>query len=106
MNTETPALVRALLNDSLVVWKVRGEVTSGEPPADAVVHAEAGTVVSVEQAPASDAPIRWWVRWHSPGSVPRSRPCTSVVGLLRTVRDALGAEPGYRVRIAPLPGRT
>lgn len=104
MTAEASARIRALLADSLAVWKVRGNVTPGEPPADAVIHAENGTVVWVEPAQAPDAPIRWWVRWHEPGGAPRSRPCASAVGLLRTVREALGAGNGYRLRIAPAPG--
>lgn len=107
MTPDASARIRALLADSLTLWKVRGDVTPGAPPVDAVIHAEDGTVVWVEPALASESPIRWWVRWHAPGAaaraspVPRSRPCTSAVGLLRTVREVLGAESGYTLRIAP-----
>jgi hypothetical protein len=103
MNENSAALLRTLMKDSLTVWKVRGDVTSGNPPADVVINAEGGIVVSVEPAPVEDSPIRWWVRWDTPGNASRSRPCTSVVGLLRTVRDAVDAERGYRLRIAPGP---
>lgn len=107
MTPEASARTRALLADSLTVWRVRGDVAPGEPPAVAVIRAEDGTVVWVEPALASESPIRWWVRWQAPGAAahaspaPRSRPCTSVLGLLRTVRHALGAESGYTLRIAP-----
>ncbi len=110
MTPEALARVRALLADSLMVWRVRGEVAAGEPPAVAVIRAEDGTVVWVEPAPESESPIRWWVRWHVPGAAaqalpaPRSRPCTSAVGLLRTVREALGAEGGRRLRIGSAGG--
>ena len=55
MSAETSALVRALLKDSLVVWRISGHVTPGEPPANAIIHAASGTVVSVEHAQAADA---------------------------------------------------
>ena len=110
MTPEAIAQVRALLKDSLIVWRVHGEVDPAEPQGVAVIRAEDGAVVSVEHAPQSESPIRWWVRWHTPGAtaetspLPRSRPCTSAVGLLRTVREALGAEVGRRLRIGPEAG--
>ena len=107
MTPEASARTRALLADSLMVWRVRGDVVLGEPPAAAVIRAQDGTVVWVEPAPESERPVRWWVRWHAPGAtgqaspLARSRPCNSAVGLLRAVREALGAEGGRRLRIAP-----
>ena len=112
MTPEASERTRALLADSLAVWRVRGDVAPGEPPAVAVIRAEDGTVVWVEPAPESETPIRWWVRWHAPDAaaeaapLPRSRPCTSAVRLLRTVRQALGAEDGRRLRIGPSAGGT
>jgi hypothetical protein len=105
-----PQGTRALLADSLAVWRVRGAVQAGEPPAVAVIHAEDGTVVRVERASESERPVRWWVRWHGLNAAAqgagatRSRPCTSAVGLLRAVREALGAEGGRRLRIGPSAG--
>lgn len=109
MTPEASERTRALLVDSLAVWHVRGAVQAGEPPAVAVIHAEDGTVVRVEPAPESESPVRWWVRWHRMDAAmrgagaTRSRPCTSAVGLLRTVREALSAEGGRRLQIAPSP---
>ena len=104
MTPEVPDRVRALLAESLAVWRVGGSVAAGEPPVAAVVHGES-TVVRVEIAAESENPIRWWVRWHDAGAAaggaPRSRPCASVVGLLRAVRDALNVEGSRRLRIAP-----
>jgi hypothetical protein len=95
---------RALLAQSLAVWRVSGTVEAGEPPVVAVIHGD-GTVVRVEIAAESECPIRWWVRWHAsdaaPNAVPRCRPCASTVGLLRTVREALNIEGGSSLRIAP-----
>ncbi len=105
-----PQGTRALLADSLAVWHVRGAVQAGEPPTVAVIHAEDGTVVRVEHALDSERPVRWWVRWREfnaaaqGGNTSRSRPCTSAVGLLRAVREALGAEGGRRLRIGPSAG--
>ncbi len=110
MTPEASARARTLLADSLAVWRVRGAVQAGDPPAVAVIHAEDGTVVRVEPAPASESPVRWWVRWHrmdaatGAAGAMRSRPCTSTVGLLRTVREALSADGGRRLQIAPSPG--
>jgi hypothetical protein len=98
---------RTLLTQSLALWQVGGTVGAGTPPAIAEIRAQDGTVLRVEPAAADELPIRWWVRWSPPAGSPpaaeRSRPCTSVVGLLRTVRTALGAERGQRLRIAPAP---
>jgi hypothetical protein len=97
----------ALLAESLVVWQVDGTITAGKYPVVAEIHGEAA-VVQVEIASQSESPIRWWVRWtgsNAPaaGDGPRSRPCTSTVGLLRGVREALGADGGRALRIAPSP---
>lgn len=110
MTPEASARARALLADSLTVWRVHGDVIPGEPPAVAVIRAQDGIVVWVETAPQSERPVRWWVRWHAPGAAgqasppKRSRPCTSAVGLLCAVREALGAAGGRRLRIAPSAG--
>lgn len=97
------AQLRALIEDSLYVWRVRGIVAAAPAPAIAAIHAGDGTMLTVEKADGSDGGVRWWVRWLRPGYTPmRSRPCTSVAMLLRTVRSALGAAPGgSRLRIAP-----
>lgn len=110
MTMDASQTARALLADSLTVWHVRGTVKAGEPSEVAVIQAEDGTVVRVERALDSERPVRWWVRWRELNAAAqgadasRSRPCTSAVGLLRTVREALGAEGGPRLRIGPSPG--
>ena len=102
MRAQDSARARLLLSDSLTVWRVRGGVDAGEHPVIAVIHAEDGTEVRVESAAVAETPIRWWVRWQPPGAATsRSRPCTSIVMLLRTVRGALGAENGNKLRLAP-----
>jgi 5-enolpyruvylshikimate-3-phosphate synthase len=102
MQASDVAQVRALLADSLDVWRVHGIVADAEAPAIALIRGEDGTLVRVEIAAAADAPIRWWVRWRTHDAMAmRSRPCTSIVMLLRTVRAALGADAGRKLRIAP-----
>lgn len=103
MSPESIATARALLTASLSVWKVAGHVEPGDAPAVAEVRADDGTVVRVEPASEDERPVRWWVRWASPGSETRARPAASVVGMLKSVRMALGAEGGNRLRIAPAP---
>ena len=110
MTSDASQRARTLLADSLAVWHVRGTVQAGEPSEVAVIHAEDGTIVRVERALDSERPVRWWVRWHELNAAAqgagasRSRPCTSAVGLLRAVREALGAEGGRRLRIGPSAG--
>lgn len=98
---DTAASAFALLRDSLAVWRVRGTVQAGLPPVVAIVRIDDGTTLRIEAAAPAEAPVRWWVRWPAQGGRPeRSRPCASAVGLLRTVREALGAGSGARLRIA------
>jgi hypothetical protein len=51
----------------------------------------------VTAASPADRPVRWWV--ERPG---QRRPCTSVLGLLRTLRNAVGAptDEVRRLRVA------
>lgn len=57
-----------------------------------------GTPLLLRAAPAEDLPIRWWL--ERPG---QRRPCTSVSGLLRALRNAMGAGEGVfsRAKVAP-----
>jgi hypothetical protein len=89
---------REFLADSLALWRVDGVVEAGTLPVVAVIHA-AGNTVWIERA-ADDVPWRWFVRWRSVDmGEERSRPCTSLAGLLNAVRGALGVERGNPLRI-------
>jgi len=102
-----PAAERALplLRDSLALWRVDATLDAGQAPVVAVIRTPAGACVHVEAAAPGDAPVRWWVRWREgggpEGAPARARPCASAVGLLRTVRESLGADGGMRLAIAP-----
>ena len=93
----TPPALRDLLADSLALWGVAGRVSVADGGV-AVVTADMSLVVA--RADAGEDPIRWWVTRDG-----RRRPCPSVLGLLRTVRNALdvpGAAPA-RVRVSAAP---
>jgi hypothetical protein len=108
MTTATLAPIHSLLVDSLTLWKIRGAVSSTESPAVVAIHADDGTEIRVEPASEIERPIRWWVRWRAAEKTVtglRSRPCTSTIGLLRTVREALGADGGLTLQIAPASGQ-
>ena len=93
--------VCGFLADSLALWMVDGTVKAGVLPVVAVIEARGGTTVWVESPTGSDVPWRWFVRWRSPDmSDERTRPCASLVGLLNTLRGALGVERGSAVRVA------
>jgi hypothetical protein len=89
-----PPALRALIADSLTLWGVVGRVDI----ADAGVRIAAGDLVlHVAQAAPGEAPMRWWLI-----SEARHRPAASMLGLLRSLRYALGAtsaEPA-RARVA------
>ena len=91
----TPPELRDLLADSLALWDVaaRPKVAG----AGVAVTAPDGTALTVMPAAAADLPIRWWL--ERPG---QRRPCTSVLGLLRTLRNAVGAgeAEARRLRVA------
>jgi hypothetical protein len=95
----TPPELRALLADSLELW---GVVATARVAGNGVaVAAPDGTPIAVRPAAAEDRPIRWWL--ERPG---QRRPCTSVTGLLRALRNAVGAgEDGAirRLRVAAAP---
>ena len=101
--------VRRFLADSLALWCVAGEVESGEPPVVAVIRAGNGAVVRVERASLQDTGFRWFVHSRTAGESPegvsgeRSRPCGSMVGVLKAMRVALDVDRGSAVRIAPSP---
>ena len=89
----TPPALRALLQDSLALWGVDGRVSVA---GDGVTVAVAGVHIGVAPAPTTDLPIRWWVQRG-----PQRRPCTSVLGLLRTLRNAAGGGEARRLQVVP-----
>ena len=93
----TPPALRDLLADSLALWGVQGQVRVGD---DGVAVEAGGTRLVVAPADPSGDPIRWWVTREG-----HRRPCPSVLGLLRTIRNTLGV-PGaapVRVRVSAAP---
>jgi hypothetical protein len=129
MSQQAAELALKLLRASLPLWGIEGVVVGPADSADepgsaavgevgevgevggdraalvAIVRTAAQVEVRIEAALAQDAPVRWWVRSRADAqAAPRSRPCTSAVGLLRSVRDALDVAPGMRVAIAPRTG--
>ena len=88
--------VAELLAESLLAWRVGGEV---QREADGAIRLKsAGKELTITRAPAG-VPFRWMV---SEGG--RTRGATSVAGLLRSVRATI--DPAYRpvrLRVAPLP---
>jgi len=93
----TPPALRDLLADSLALWGAAGRVSVMD---DGVAVVTEGVRLVIAPAAPDDDPIRWWVTRDG-----RRRPCPSVLGLLRTVRNALGV-PGAspaRLRISSAP---
>jgi hypothetical protein len=93
----TPPELRALVSDGLALWGVAAAVSiAGD---GVVLLAPDGTPLRVAPAPPAERPVRWWL--ERPG---QRRPCTSVLGLLRALRNAVGAGDGAdarRLRVAP-----
>ncbi|MCO6414612.1 hypothetical protein JYK14_00250 [Siccirubricoccus sp. KC 17139] len=91
----TPPELRDLISDALALWQVPGKVRVVE--GRVALAAPDGTPLSVHAAEPADRPIRWWL--ERPG---QRRPCTSVLGLLRGLRNAVGAGEGEarRARVA------
>ncbi|WP_431270818.1 hypothetical protein [Dankookia sp. P2] len=91
----TPPELRDLVADALTLWEI-----AARPKVAGVgvsLTAPDGTPLAVHPAAAADLPVRWWL--ERPG---QRRPCTSVLGLLRTLRNAVGAGAGEarRLRVA------
>jgi hypothetical protein len=93
----TPPELRDLLADALALWAVPGRLRVAEGGV-----ALEGMALRVYAADAADRPVRWWL--ERPG---QKRPCTSVLGLLRALRNAVGAGEGEarRLRVAPAGAR-
>ena len=97
----TPPELRALVSDSLALWGVAAAVRIAED--GVALTAPDGTPLRVHPAPLEDRPVRWWL--ERPG---QERPCTSVLGLLRGLRNAVGAgdtaDAPRRLRVASAEG--
>jgi hypothetical protein len=91
----TPPELRDLLADSLALWEVAARPRIAGT--GVALTAPDGTALSILPADAADLPVRWWL--ERPG---QRRPCTSVLGLLRTLRNAVGAgeAEARRLRVA------
>ncbi len=94
----TPPELRALVSDSLALWGVAAAVRIAED--GVALTAPDGTPLRLRPAPPEERPVRWWL--VRPG---QERPCTSVLGLLRGLRNAVGAgeaaDAPRRLRVAP-----
>ncbi|MCA3363565.1 MAG: hypothetical protein INF79_12675 [Roseomonas sp.] len=92
-----PPALRALIADSLTLWGVAGRVDIADLGVRITTN---DLVLHVTQAAPEEAPMRWWLI-----SETRRRPAASMLGLLRSLRYALGAtsaEPA-RARVAAPP---
>jgi len=96
-----------LIEESLGLWHVDGRVLAGDASVLASVLTPDGERLSIAAAHADENPVRWWLQWHAlaaavgtPTEVIRRKPCASTLGLLRTLRESLGAQAGRRARIA------
>lgn len=87
----TPPALRDLLADSLAIWGVKGRVSV---EGGGVALRAGGVALHVAPAAPDAAPVRWWVTRDG-----RHRPCPSVLGLLRSVRNALGVPGAAPVRL-------
>jgi len=87
----TPPALRDLLADSLALWGVAGRVVV---QAQGVAIQAGDVALLVTRAESGDDPIRWWVTRDG-----RRRPCPSVLGLLRTLRNAFGVAGAAPVRL-------
>jgi len=95
----TPPELRALLADSLLVWDIADARVAVQD--DGVAVTAPGLALRVREAAGEDRPLRWWI--ERPG---QRRPCTGTLGLLRGLRNALGAgdAPPSRLRVSPTDG--
>jgi hypothetical protein len=92
----TPPELRALVADSLHLWDVAGVRVAVEGEGVSLTAPD-GAMLRIRPASPGDRPVRWWL--ERPG---QRRPCTGALGLLRGLRNALGAGGGglQRLRVA------
>jgi hypothetical protein len=99
--------MRELLQLSVAVWQVDARSLHCRSDQVALFQNSDGMHIEVVHAGPLEHPVRWWVDWTVPaadgqGGGERSlrrKPCVSTLGMLRALRDALGAQGGRRVRI-------
>ena len=91
----TPPELRDLLADSLALWGVAARPRVVEE--GVAVDAPDGMVLRVTAGSPVELPVRWWLERSG-----QRRGCTSVLGLLRALRNAVGADVGAarRLRVA------
>jgi hypothetical protein len=91
----TPPELRDLVADSLALWGVAVRVSATED--GVALTAPDGAPLRIRPAAVTERPLRWWL--ERPG---QRRPCTSVLGLLRGLRNAVGAgeSEARRLRVA------
>jgi hypothetical protein len=92
-----PEQLRELLAQSLLAWRVTGDV--GRDSQDALVVTTNERQLHITRAADASSPFRWMV---TDGE--RTRGVTSIAGLLRAVRSAV--DPSYRpirLCVSPLP---
>ena len=88
----TPPELRDLVADCLALWGVAGRVAVAED--GVALTAPDGTPLRIHPAAPAERPLRWWL--ERPG---QRRPCTSVLGLLRGLRNGVGAGEGEASRL-------
>lgn len=91
----TPPELRDLLADSLALWGVAVRPRVVEE--GVALEAPDGAALRVTAAIPAALPMRWWLERQG-----QRRGCTSVLGLLRALRNAVGAdvETARRLRVA------
>ena len=81
----TPPELRDLLADSLALWGVAARPRVVED--GVALGTPDGTALRVTAASPAELPMRWWL--ERPG---QRRGCTSILGLLRSLRNAVGGD--------------
>ncbi len=111
----TTVQLEALLRASLELWQVEAVLKliphDDRPPAHgpsaplrAWLSLPDGRSLGVAEAAPDDEPFRWWLLWQAPGAAldapaARRKPCASTLGLLRSLREALGVPAVAKVRV-------
>jgi hypothetical protein len=87
----SPPELRDLLAGSLAVWGIAARTIVANEGVTVTTPTDA---IHITAASPEDLPIRWWL--EKPG---QRRPCTSILGLLRALRNAVGAGDGIFSRL-------
>ena len=99
MHALSDAELRALLLDCLTLWGVQGKIEAAEDGLAVIVQ---GARFKVRRAEADLRPARWFLQTperEAAGRAPRAVP--AIGALLTSLRHALGAAGGARLRIGP-----